>query len=398
MALKFLERIFSKNRVMTQEVSVEDLLRAADECRARELAFDCCCNMIANALGRCEFRTFIGGEEVYGPEYWLWNFEPNVNQNSTAFLHKLVAMLYRDNEALIIPSRKRNGSDALVVADSWYNPAKYPAQQREYKGVVVDDVSYDKTFRENDVLHITLHNTDIQPVLRGICASYHKLIESAQENYIFENGQHWKVHVNQMAQGEEGWAEQFQAMMTAQMSPFLNSSKAVLPELDGYSYENTQQSKISRRDGKSIRALYEDVITFTANAFGIPPVLLLGQVQGTQDAMSRFLTSCVDPLADQLQEEIIRKRYGFDAWQEGSYMRVDTSAINHFDIFANAPNIEKLIGSGYSYNDVQRAAGMPVIDEPWANEHYLTKNFAQAEKVMKGEVKDETSVETKAGG
>lgn len=93
----------------------------------------------------------------------------------------------------------------------------------------------------------------------------------------------------------------------------------------------------------------------------------------------------MDPLADQLSEEITRKLYGFDGWKSGSMLRVDTSAINHFDLFANAPNVEKLIGSGYSYNDVQRAAGMPQIDEPWANEHFLTKNFAKAQDILKGD-------------
>ena len=59
-----------------------------------------------------------------------------------------------------------------------------------------------------------------------------ELIRAAEGNYIFANGQHWKVHVNQMAQGEDGWAEQFQQMVTAQINPFLNAAYAVLPEMD----------------------------------------------------------------------------------------------------------------------------------------------------------------------
>ena len=67
-----------------------------------------------------------------------------------------------------------------------------------------------------------------------------------------------------------------------------------------------------------------------------------------------------------------------------------SSAIEHFDLFGNAANIEKLIGSGYSYNDVQRAAGGREIDEPWANEHFITKNFADARSALKGERPDGT--------
>ena len=386
MGLKFLERIIGKDsKVTTQEVSVADLCRMAEECRARELAFQCCVNMIASALGRCEFRTYLNGKETFDEYYWLFNFDPNTNQNSTAFLHKLVHQLYAENEVLVIPTRRKNGRSAYVVADSFSTPEKWPDKQREYKDVMVGDLTYKKTFLENDVFHLELHGVNIKPVLDGVSRSFQKLIQAAEGNYIFSNGQHWKVHVNQMAQGEDGWAEQFQEMVTAQINPFLNAAYAVLPEMDGWQYENVDKQVENGRDAKDIRALYEDVFTFTANAFGIPPVLLLGQVQGTADANSRFLTRCVDPLADQLSEEITRKLYGFEEWKNGSFLRVDTSAINHFDLFANAPNVEKLIGSGYSYNDVQRAAGMPQIDEPWANEHFLIKNFGRAQDILKGD-------------
>ena len=386
MALEFFKRLIgSDNRVKTQIVPCSELAAAAEEYRIRELAFWSCTNLIANALGRCEFRTYLNGAEVFGPEYWLWNYEPNVNQNSTAFLHKMVAMLYQDNEVLVVPTRKHDGSEALVVADVWDAPHDYPSRRREYQGVMVGDVTYDKTFREQEVLHLQLNHCNIQPVMDGLYGSYVKLIRAAVTNYTWSNGQHWKVTVNQLASGENGWAETFQQMVTAQIKPFLESNSAVLPEMDGWKYENVDKKIEGGRDASQIRALFNDVLEFTANAFNIPPVLLLGQVQGTQDAMQRFLTACVDPLADQLSEEITRKRYGFAEWQRGSRLRVDTSTINHFDLFANAPNVEKLIGSGYSYNDVQRAVGMPVINEPWADEHFLTKNFAKAEIVLKGE-------------
>ncbi len=390
MGLKFFEQILNKNgRAESREIRVRELCGMAQECAARELAFHACVNMIAGALGRCEFRTYLGGEETFGEYYWLFNFEPNTNQNSTAFLHKLVHELYSANEALVIRTRKKDGRAAFVVADSWTEPEKWPDKMREYCDVVVGDLTYRKTFYEKDVFHLQLHGVNIKPVLDGVSRSYEKLIQAAMGNYTFSNGQHWKVKISQFAQGQENWMDQLQKMVDDQLKPFLNSSVAVFPETEGWTLENVDKNVEKGRDASDIKKLYEDVFTFTANAFGIPPVLLLGQVQGTADAMSRFLTACVDPLADQLSEELTRKIYGFEEWKRGGYLRVDTSTINHFDLFANAPNVEKLIGSGYSYNDVQRAAGMPTIDEPWANEHFLTKNFDGATSVLKGESTNE---------
>lgn len=371
------------------EVDCRGLFEAAENYRIRELAFWSCVNLIANSLGRCNFRTYDGGEEVRGRDYYLWNLEPNVNQSSTVFLHKLTANLYEDNEALIISSRGENGLPELAVADDWQDPPESPFQQNVYRGVTAGERMYDHPFREKDVIHLKLNHCDIQPVVKGIYQSYVRLVSAAMNNYAWTNGQHWKVHVNQLASGQEGWAEQFQKVLEAQIKPFLKSGSAILPEMDGYVYENVGKVLENSRDASHIRALVNDIFDFTANAFLIPPVLLRGQVEGTADAVKRFLTNCIDPLADQLSEEITRKCYGYEGWKNGRFLRVDTSAIQHFNLFENAANVEKLIGSGYSYNDVQRAAGGPEIKEPWANEHFLTRNFAKAQELLSGDTEGE---------
>lgn len=387
MALKFFRRLIGKDgRERTEIVPADELCQAAEEYRIRELAFWSCTNLIANALGRCEFRTYEAGKEVFGPLHWMLNFEPNRNQNSTALLHKLVARLYQDNEALLVPLREReNGLPAFAVADAWSVPEELPSVSNRYEGVVVGDRQFEGSFPEEKVVHVVLNHVNIKPVMDGLYSAYVRLIQAAVKNYTWSNGQHWKVSVSQLASGEEGWAETFQKMVTAQIRPFLEHDSAVLPELEGWKYENASKATEGGRDASHIRALFNDVLEFTANAFCIPPVLLLGQVQGTADATNRFLTACVDPLADQLSEELTRKLFGYEGWQAGRRVRVDTSTINHFDLLANAPSVEKLIGSGYSYNDVQRAVGMPPLEEPWAEEHFLTKNFARAEEVLKGE-------------
>ena len=74
----------------TAEISSLELQQALEEYRIRELAFHTCVAMIANAVGKCTFKTYRKHEENRGEEYYLWNVEPNPNQNSTAFLHKLI--------------------------------------------------------------------------------------------------------------------------------------------------------------------------------------------------------------------------------------------------------------------------------------------------------------------
>lgn len=360
----------------TVEVTCRELFEAAQEYQIRNLCFWICANMVANALGRCEFRTFRNHEEIQEREAYLWNVSPNVNQNSSAFLHKLVARLYESNEALIVDALPRGDLPSLVVADSWQQPEDWPSRQREYRGVQVGDYTYQYPFYESQVLHLQLNHCDMRPVLTGLYNSYIRLVQAAMQDYQWSHGKHWKVHVNQIVGGDKEFPQKFQAMLADQVKPFLESNGAILPEFDGYTYEDVSGSG-SKGDTRDIRALIEDIFDFTARAFLIPAVLVNGSVEGTEDANTRFLTNCIDPLADQLQEEINRKRYGYEGWARGDYLRVDTSSIIHFDLFANAANVEKLVGSGaYTINDVRRAANQAIINEPWANEHFMTLNIS----------------------
>lgn len=376
MGLKFFEFLRKSGKATTREITCGELEEAAIEYSVRNLSFCVCVNMIANAMGRCEFRTFRGGKEVFDREYYMWNFEPNVNQNSTAFIHKLVSQLCSENEALVIAPKRKDGFESVVVADEWTDPDNRPVKQNRYKGVIAGGINYDKTFLEGEVLHLRLNHTGIRGVVNAMYQSYYRLISAAMANYERGNAPHWKVHVSQIAQGDDNWAANFQKMLEAQIKPFLESRGAILPEFDGYKYEDVGSEE---RSGKveEIRGMIEDIFNFTARGFQIPAVLIGGKVEGTQDANNRFLTSCIDPICDQLQEEITRKRYGFDGWKNGDYLQVDSSSILHFDLFANAANVEKLVGSGaFCVNDVRRAAGQTIIDESWAWKHLLTKNIA----------------------
>ena len=200
------------------EVSCRELLEAAQDYQLRELSFWICVNMVANALGRCEFRTFRGNREVRNREYYMWNVSPNVNQNSSAFLHKLVARLYQDNEALIVNALPRDGMESLVVADSWQTPGEYPSRQNEYRGVTVGDFQFQYPLYENQVLHLKLNHINMRPVISGLYQSYYRLVETAMKAYQWNGGQHWKMHVSQLAQGGDGWEESFQKMISAQLN------------------------------------------------------------------------------------------------------------------------------------------------------------------------------------
>lgn len=94
--------------------------------------------------------------------------------------------------------------------------------------------------------------------------------------------------------------------------------------------------------------------------------LLNGAVQNVDSATDQFLTFCVDPLADALQEEINRKRNGLEGLRQGNFGQFDTGRIKHIDLL-----------------------GQPLICEDWAWKHFMTKNYANIEKVLTALVEGE---------
>lgn len=369
------------------DVSCTELWEAVQEYRLRELAFHVCVNTIANAVGKCEFKTFRRGKPIRENEHYLWNVEPNINQNSTAFLHKLIYQLYSQNEALVIATKRRTGEEMLAVADSFSQPNQYPAKMNEYQDVVVGDTSYQKTFRENEVLHFQLNAVNVKPVLEAMTSSFNHMLSLAVKNYGWGSGKHLKVHITQTEQNDPEFNKKFRDMLNQQIKPFFDADSALLPEFEGYDYSEfpaATNGTAANRATRDIRSLADDIFDFTARSFQIPPVLLFGDVAGTQDAMTRWLTTCIDPLCDQIQEEINRKRYGKEAYLRGDYLQVDTSTIIHFDLFQNASSVEKLIGSGaFSINDVLAAANQPRIEEPWADAHWLTLNISPIDQAAR---------------
>ena len=61
------------------------------------------------------------------------------------------------------------------------------------------------------------------------------------------------------------------------------------------------------------------------------------------------------------------------------------AGIKYIDVFDVATSVDKLISSGaFCVNDIRVRLGMDTIDEPWAWQHWMTKNYAPTEELLEG--------------
>lgn len=360
------------------EIDWPEFFSLMDNVYIRELAFWTCVNKIANALSKCEFRTYYGGKEIKKAEYYLWNVEPNRNQNASAFLTKLIGKLYLNNEALVIES-----AGQLYVADD-YQKTVYAVYDYQFSGVTVDNFTFDKTFYQNEVLFFQLNSVDMRQLVNLLHSSYNELLQYAVNAYRKSRGSRGILDIDAQAQHEDDFSETLQELMTNYFKKFFESENAVLPLYDGYKYTELQSKTYSSESTRDIKALADDIFDFTARAFSFPPSLAKGDVQDTGKATDELLTFCIDPLAKLLEKEINRKRNGLSGFLDGNYLRIDTTTVKHIDIFDIAAPVDKLISSGvFTINDIRHLIGEPEIAEEWANAHFITKNYSTIQDLLR---------------
>ena len=344
----------------------------------REMAFWSSVNLIANAVSKCEFKTFLNGKEIKGREYYLWNIEPNKNQNSSTFIHKLIAKLYRDNECLVI---EQNGQ--LIVADSFMREP-YVLYDDIFTQIQVGDLTFNRSFTQSEVLYYKLNDVNIRKLVNGLYDSYAKLIAYSMKSYQRSRGTKGIFKYNTIPVAGTEQRKAFDALINEKIKKWLESDSAALPLGEGQDWKELQHKTYTNETTRDIRAQIDDIFDFTARSFNIPPALLRGDVQDTSKAVDQLLTFCVDPLVDMLQEEINRKRNGYEGFSKGTYLKIDTSCIKHIDLFDVSTAIDKLISSGaFSINDIRKAAGLEIIDEDWAWQHWITKNYSTMEEALR---------------
>lgn len=361
------------------QVEVEEFFGLQAELVFRNLAFQTAVNLVANSISKCEFKTYLKGEEVKKQEYYTWNIEPNKNQNSSEFIHKWISKLYEENECLIIES---NGQ--LLVADS-YIKKDYALFDCQFNQVTIGDFTFNKSYTMPEVLYYKLNNKDIRKLINGMYESYGKLISYGQSSYRKSRGSKGTLEINGVAEGKANFQETFQKLMNERFKKFFEAEHAVLPLFEGYKYTDIASKTYSNEGTRDIKAMIDDVYDLTGRAFGIPPVILKGDLANVGEAViDNYLTFCVDPLTDMLQEEINRKRSGYSGFVAGTYIDIDTKSIKHIDLLSVSGPIDKLIGSGaFCINDIRKLVGEKEIDEPWADQHWITKNYSSVEDLLK---------------
>lgn len=391
MAFNFFKYFFKKTgeetdeSVIGKEVTVSDFLDADAESIAvglevylERMAFWSCVRKISAAVAAVEWETYRRGKSVKAREYWAWNYEPNPNENREQFFSNLIGQLFLHQEALVIETQ----SGGRYVADAFTTEKRLSGNI--YRDVVVDGESVSGVYASGDVLYFTISGDRIRQILTAIAATEGKLLKTAASSYIRSSGMRGTLRIEDTAEADPDFEETYEDLINNKFKKYFTAENAVLPMFNGYEFTERQNPGTGTKGTRDIRSLIDDVVELTAQALGVPPSIAAGK-NVKDDDFKEFMSLTIQPLVHMIALEMNRKIYGRDLVFAGTYIVPNYAGVRYTELFDVANPIDKLIGSGaFCINDIRVRLGLDVIDEPWAWQHWMTKNYSSVEDLLVG--------------
>ena len=337
-------------------------------------------NYISAAISKCKFETFIKGKKVKSDESYLWNFDPNPNQNGVEFKAELVRTMLDCGEAVVVEV-----AGGLYIAESYKfsHDALLPVTITDVVIPTRDGSSFklDKTFTMSDVLYFRLDDSEIERWLHAIDSEYQQLFSMARSKYSRAGGHHGILSLDSTARGDAEKQQKLVQALTSQFKGFYDKENALSVINRGMSYQEFSNSTSNNQNEiNNLKTLVSEGLSMVSRAYRIPPCILSGDVADTSKALDQMIAFCISPIIEVIQQEITRKRYGKQAVQDGSYVKIDTSSIKYVDVWSLSSSIDKLLADGiYSIDEIREKVGDTPLNTDWSQKHWITKNYSSIE-------------------
>lgn len=370
---------FLGSKVDLSDIAPE-VTQAATHLAFEEAALHIGITYIANALSKCEIKTFKNGKEHKGLMYYRLNVSPNPNQNASQFINKLINRYFRDKEGALVLMI----NDYLYVADSFTIDDSRPLEGYLYENVTIDGLTLSKKYKASEVFHFRLNDKSVKSYIDGMYQQYGIVLSLALETFKKKNSRKYKVLMERAQAGDQQHIDAYTKYVTNQVKPFLEADgTAILPE---YRDRKLEEFSIGSDSGSTadIVAMRKEVFETTAQLLHIPLPMMYGNITNLNEVAKVFLSLGVDPHGDVISEEFTRKHFSMTEWQRGSSIMVDTSCINYVDILDVADKVDKAISSGVvNIDELRERLRYQALDTPFSQAHFMTKNYDLAENLLK---------------
>lgn len=370
----FLRAFFGSNdRISINSAAYQQI---TSELYYKELAIKQAVSIITNIISKCEIKVYYDGKaDDKSKEYYAWNIAPNENENGAELLAKIVEEMLLCNHALVFEAGKgRYCADSFSIETDGIKPYVF-------SNVTVNGGSITKPFKRKDVLYFKLGNAELTRLVDNMYNSYGEVLACTINNYKKRSGSKWKLKISATAKASPKFKETYTDITQNSLKTFFEATNAVYPEFEGYELTNVDNNTVDTTPAE-ITELRKDVFNFVAGVYKLPVSVMNGEAISDAD-MKQLKTQCIEPIVSVIAKELTKQMFTFEQWKKGCRFEVDITNIEHLDISSLAGAAEKLIGSGVMNIDEVRVRilGLNALNTPQSKKYWITKNFADIEKL-----------------
>ena len=351
-------------------------------------------DIIARTIAKCEIQTFEEKngkiQETRGDLYWTLNIQPNYIETGTKFIYKLVTKLLMDKTALVLINQMPN-KNLLYVADS-YNTNNMIFTGKTFRNIIVEDdegnsINLTKTYNLENTIYYSLKNTKLKTASESFKTNTAKLLKASQKSFIKSNTQKWRLKspgqqptLIDAATKKPISREEYKEKITEGL---MSDEEAIVLLSEQFDLENLMQN--NSKSLTDFEGIFKKIGDTVAQNWNIPLDIFYASKTEKSTGTDDFVTMALDVYFELLEDGFNSSLVGKQDFLKGEYIKFNRLNINHRDLIDKASGWDKLISNGFSFNQLSKFLGLPTIDEDWANEHYITKNYANVKGGAEGE-------------
>lgn len=379
----FLDKIFKNDK--GEYVNIFDVLFGKNDLEnyiytiAEAHAID----LIASTIAKTEIQTFEMKqnkiEENKGNLYWTLNIQPNFNENGTSFLYKLVSKILVDKSALVLINGSNN--EYLYVADE-FNISDKVLKEKLFTDITISDaegnsINVTKKYTTDNTIYFCLKNNLLKTASENFKQNTGKILKAAQGSFIKANTGKWKLKkpggqptLMDAETGQQLDLKDYKERITDGLFKEEDSVVLLSEMFDLINLNQNNEKNLTDFENTFLR-----ISKTVAQKWKIPLDVFFGDFTDKSNGLNNFITFAVDLYYELIEDGFNISLVGKQSYLKGEYVKFDRSTISHKDVLDCGTGIDKLTANKFSRNEINKFLRLPYIDEDWANEHALTKNY-----------------------
>lgn len=359
----------------------------ADKLAIESLAIARAVNLIASTIAKTELQVHVLNsqnkiEEKKNELYYRINIKPNDNETGTEFVKKIVLKLFESQEVLIIPIKKSKKTVPYLFVAEDFNKSTDIINAKKFSNIRISDgeneLELKKDFSSSDALYLKLKNEKVKEELSNFYKRYEKLLKNSYKKFLSDNINKWRLKnpgsqvtlldpITKQPISYEDYKKQVTKGLFDE-----DESIVMLSEQFGLEKLNSEKGVNS----EDYRNMIKDIFDKVAMVFDIPLDVFYGSKTEKSNGTNDFITQACEPVMQNIEDGMNDSYVGEESYLKGEKIIFNRFCMQHMDITTLGTALDKMTGIGFSFNQLCRMLNLPEVDESWANEHHVTKNYA----------------------